>query len=189
MLSYDSIWTDELRLSLIDEPPEQASQFTTESEFKAEELLESRGSEHFEHPETVSKTTRLHWFRWWLPELLASSLSMISFIVLVAILWSVDGRAQQNLNLPHSFSLKLNAFVALLSSISRGSLMVPIGSVMSQEVWIWLSEKKKGSNRYGQLVDLELSDAASRGSLGSLQFLFRAGRRHVHYQVFRNYTS
>jgi len=126
----------------------------------------------------VSRTNRPSWLRWWRPEILATSISVAAFITLVAVLWSVDGRAQQYLTFPHSISFKLNALVALLSSISRGALMVPIGSVMSQEVWIWLSERKKGSSRYGQLLDLELSDAASRGSLGSLQFLFRARRRY-----------
>lgn len=56
--------------------------------------------------------------------------------------------------------------------------MVPIGSVMSQEVWLWLSEAKRRPNPGGQIEDLALSDAASRGSWGSFRLLFQAKRRY-----------
>ena len=52
--------------------------------------------------------------------------------------------------------------------------MVPVGSAISQEVWLWLSKAQKDS---GVLQNLESSDAASRGSWGSLIFLVRARTR------------
>ena len=114
----------------------------------------------------------LSFFRWWMPELFASLLSVASLIALIAILRHYHGRGIHDLYLPSS--LTLNGLVAILSTLTRVSLMVPIGSAISQEVWIWLSKPHK---EYGQLQDLEFSDAASRGSWGSLIFLIRARTR------------
>ena len=114
----------------------------------------------------------LSFFRWWLPELFASLLSVASLISLIAVLRHYHGRGIQDLRLPSS--LTLNGLVAILSTLTRASLMVPIGSAISQDVWLWLSKPQKGR---GQLQDLEFSDAASRGSWGSLVFLIRARSR------------
>ena len=111
-------------------------------------------------------------FRWWLPELFASLLSVASLVSLIAVLRHYHGRGVQDLRLPSS--LTLNGLVAILSTITRASLLVPIGSAISQEVWLRLSKSQKGR---GRLQDLEFSDAASRGSWGSLVFLIRARTR------------
>ena len=44
----------------------------------------------------------------------------------------------QDVGLPSG--LTLNGLIALLSTIARVALMVPVASVLSQEVWLWLSE-------------------------------------------------
>ena len=111
-------------------------------------------------------------FQCWLPELFASLLSVASFVSLIAVLRHYQGRGIHDLHLPSS--LTLNGLVAILSTLIRVSLMVPIGSAISQEVWLWLS---KPQNNRGQLQNLEFSDAASRGSWGSLIFLVRARTR------------
>lgn len=67
----------------------------------------------------------------------------------------------QEVNLPSS--LDLNGLIALLSTVNWVVFMVPVASVLSQEVWTWLYESKAGPRRRRQLRDLELSDA-TRGA-------------------------
>lgn len=116
-----------------------------------------------------SFTATILLLRWWLPELFASCLSILSFISLIILVNNYQGRPIQDTNLPPS--LTLNGLIALLSTIVRASLMVPVGSALSQV--IWLSLCSKGGRR---VVDLECADGASRGSWGSLLWLLRAKR-------------
>lgn len=115
----------------------------------------------------------LAFFQWWMPEIFASMLSVVSLISLIVVLRHYEGRGIHDLNLPSS--LTLNGLVAILSTLIRVSLMVPIGSAISQEVWLWLSKVTKN---HGRLRNLEFSDAASRGAWGSLIFLIRARTRY-----------
>lgn len=114
----------------------------------------------------VQKRSTLSDLTWWLPELFASSLAFASLVSIVAILRAYRGRDIQDVQLPRH--LTLNGLIAILATISRTALMVPVGSVMSQECWLWLSESR------GLLVDIERFDLASRGAWGSVQLLFRA---------------
>lgn len=118
-------------------------------------------------------------FLWWSPEILSSTISLGCLVATVAVLRHYDGRGIQDLNLP--YSLTLNGIVAAISTINRVALMVPVASALSQEAWLWFAPSRHavtGPAR-GQLRDLELSDAASRGAWGSLIFLLKARRRYV----------
>ncbi len=79
-------------------------------------------------------------------------------------------------------SIGLNGLVALLSTVNRVALMVPVGSAMSQEVWLWFSSTRRRPVCRARLRDLESSDAASRGAWGSLLLLFRARTRHSQHR-------
>ena len=114
--------------------------------------------------------------RWWIPELFASLLSICTFVSVMLILRNYHGRALNEINLPSS--LTLNTLIALLSTVNRVALMVPVGSAMSQEVWLWFSNPWSKSNHRARLRDLELSNAASRGAWGSLLFLFSGRSRY-----------
>ena len=116
--------------------------------------------------DTVQQRSTLSDLRWWLPELFASSLAFASLVSIVAVLRAYRGRDIQDVQLPRY--LTLNGLIAILATISRTALMVPVGSVMSQECWLWLS------NSRGLLVDIEHFDGASRGAWGSVQLLFKA---------------
>lgn len=72
--------------------------------------------------------------RWWIPELFASFLSICTFVSLIFILRHYHGRALNEIDLPSS--LTLNTLIALLSTVNRVALMVPVGSAISQEVWL-----------------------------------------------------
>ena len=114
--------------------------------------------------------------RWWIPELFASLLSICTFVSIMVVLRIYRAQALNKIDLPSS--LTLNTLIALLSTVNRVALMVPVGSAMSQEVWLWLSNPRSKKNRRARLRDLELSNAASRGAWGSLLFLFRARARY-----------
>lgn len=127
--------------------------------------------------------SRLLWYRvaksglrWWLPELFASLLSVVSFIALVALVHHYEGKGVQDLNLPAS--LTLNGLVALLSTLIRAALMVPVASALSQEALIWFSRSEKARKGRAQLSDLESLDAASRGAWGSFLFLLQIKSRY-----------
>ena len=106
--------------------------------------------------------------RWWLPELVASILSLASLATTVAVLRRFDGRSLNNLGLPKD--LTLNGIIAAISTINRVCLMLPVSAAISQEVWLWFAEPSTTKRR--PLEDLGKSDAASRGSWGSIVFLF-----------------
>lgn len=111
-------------------------------------------------------------FRLWLPEILASILSLLSLISILVLVSHYHGRGVQELAVYHALSL--NGLIALLSTVTRAALMVPIGSILSQEALLWLS-----TSRGAELEDLEISDAASRGASGSLVLLFKVQKRYV----------
>jgi hypothetical protein len=124
-----------------------------------------------------TKPARSSFLRWWFLEILASILSVASLLTIVIVLHRYDGLGLNDLNLPNS--LTLNGIIAALATVNRVALMVPVGSAMSQEVWLWFSSAAHEDTCHSRLLDLNISDAASRGAWGSLMFLFVARRRFV----------
>ena len=139
-------------------------------------LLENHTSHKGKGPRTekhphLTKVQRLSFwkstgifFRWWYTELVASLLSVGSFAAIgLLLLRSRGSPPNDNYVLP---SLTLNGLVALLATIARAALMVPVASALSQDIWLAFSEKKC------QLRHFMSADAASRGATGSFLFLF-----------------
>ena len=107
-------------------------------------------------------------FQWWYTELVASLLSVGSFVAIAFLLLRSRGSPPDNdYLLP---SLTLNGLVALLATIARAALMVPVASALSQDIWLAFSEKGC------QLRHFMSADAASRGATGSVLFLLRPRR-------------
>ena len=94
-------------------------------------------------------------FLWWWPEVLAILVSIASFAGIVAIAQHYRGHGIQQVELPSG--LTLNGLIALLSTIARAALLIPVASTLSQEAWLWLAK-----GRRAQLRDLKVSDDASR---------------------------
>ena len=92
---------------------------------------------------------------WWWPECLAAIVSIISFAGIVAIAQHYRGIGIQQVGLPSG--LTLNGLIALLSTIARAALLIPVASALSQEAWLWLAKGQRA-----QLRDLKVSDDASR---------------------------
>ena len=122
-----------------------------------------------------TKPSRSSFFRWWLPEICASIISVAALLSIIVVLRHYDGRALSDLNLPNS--LTLNGIIAAIATVNRAALMVPVGSAMSQEAWLWFSSTNQVAPGRGRFKDLSLSDDASRGAWGSLVFLLAARRR------------
>ncbi len=136
---------------------------------------------------TAAVNTDTSWLRWWLPEILASVLSVIAMASLIALLMVYDRRGLKDIDLPGS--LTLNGLIAFISEVARVALMVPVGSAVSQEAWLWLSRYPTGSTRRSQVQDLDISDAASRGAWGSFMFLLKAPRRYLAHAVITKFGA
>ena len=128
------------------------------------------------HRTTSTSSGAAHgWFRAWGPEILASILSICALMSIVGVLRAYEGHPLESINL--SSALTLNGLLALLGTLLRVLLMVPLGSALSQEAWLWLATNGHRQNPRSQLRDLSLSDAASRGAWGSMILLFFSWRR------------
>lgn len=109
----------------------------------------------------------------WFPEIFASVLSVGILIALAMVLSHYNGSTLADIDLPNG--LTLNGLVSILSTLTRICVMVPTASVLSQEAWLWFSNPKKPR----KLRDLERSEGAMRGVLGSLVFISTSPRRYV----------
>lgn len=108
--------------------------------------------------------------RWWWPEVLAALCALSALAAIVGVVRHYRGQRVDRVGLPQ-MSISLNGLIALLSTIFRAALLIPVASALSQDVWLCLSEGPRGPAGRGQLRDLEISDDASRGAWGSLLLL------------------
>ena len=148
-----------------------ASLGTTHSDYTT--LVDSFSDSAAKKP---TKRSRISVLRWWIPEIIASIISVGSLIGIAFFLRAYDGVGIDDIKLP--YSLSINGVVALLATVNRVALMIPIGSGLSQEIWLWFSTTDRGGKTRGRrLRDLSRSDDASRGAWGSLKLmLFYPGR-------------
>lgn len=130
--------------------------------------------DRFSHRTTKIRTP-LQTLRAWSPEIVATIFGIIALLAIVVVLKVYEGRPLDSLGLPEY--LTLNGLVAAIATLQRVFLVVPVGSVLSQEAWLWLDQNKHQANPRSRLKDLSLSDAASRGAWGSIIVLFYSGRR------------
>ena len=110
--------------------------------------------------------------RWWLPELVASFMSVASLLAIVAVLAVYDGHSLDSLNLPRQLSL--NGLVAILATLHRMFLAVPLGSLINQEGWLHFAKNKRPAS---YLRDLPRFDDAAKGPWGSLLFILTSPRK------------
>jgi hypothetical protein len=115
--------------------------------------------------------------RSWITEIIALFLAVCALLSIVSVLRVYQGKPIDDLDLPSA--LTLNGLLALLGTILRAVLAVPLGSVLAQEAWLWLASNAKRQIPRSRLRDLVASDSASRGEWGSFLLLFRSWRRTV----------
>ena len=71
---------------------------------------------------------------WWWAECLAALVSIVSFAGIVAIARHYRGLGIEQVGLPTGLSL--NGLIALLSTVTRAALLIPVASTVSQEAWL-----------------------------------------------------
>jgi hypothetical protein len=108
---------------------------------------------------------------WWGFEIAALVLAFASFVALILILQRWDKRPQQQWSYSH---LTLNGLVAILSTVTRASLLVPVAGAISQAKWTWFS-----TPRGRALESFEVIDQSSRGAWGSLRLLWHTRCYHL----------
>ena len=99
---------------------------------------------------------------WWLCELFSWLISALCIFGLALLLSYWDGRA-----VPDRWpsGITLNAYIAILSGITKYTLAVPIDSAIGQLRWQWFAKGPR------PLIDFEHFDDASRGPLGAAKLI------------------
>ena len=98
---------------------------------------------------------------WWMEELLAILLSIITLLAIVVILRKYDDRSLPTF----SHNVSLNFVVSTLATVSKSSLLLAVTSALGQVKWLWMSSKQRS------LQDLQVFDEASRGPWGASKLL------------------
>ena len=98
---------------------------------------------------------------WWIKEICAMLISILSLLCIVLILRMHEGRP-----LPDwPFSITINSLVSIFSTITGMMILVPLEQCISQAKWHWYQE-------YHPLADMETYDQGSRGPWGALKMLW-----------------
>ncbi len=104
---------------------------------------------------------------WWYWELGAASVSMTCISLLFLVLFKANGLPLSDWGM----SIQPNSVIAILVTIIRTSMMVPLAACLSQLKWSGLLRHS------GNLYSLQLFDDASRGPWGSFQMLINSDRK------------
>ncbi|KAH7419273.1 hypothetical protein BKA64DRAFT_751689 [Cadophora sp. MPI-SDFR-AT-0126] len=118
-------------------------------------------------PKTRPRSRLISYQSWWKYEILAATISILSMAALVGLLYHYNETVARRLG----HGITLNGDVAVLATICRTCLMIPVASGLSQGKWLWFSVDRAPENGR-RLEDLEVLDNASRGSWGSLDLLW-----------------
>ncbi|KAJ4990045.1 hypothetical protein SVAN01_04508 [Stagonosporopsis vannaccii] len=110
----------------------------------------------------VPQTTTKLIFSAWIFEILSVCASLAVLAAVAVVLGLHNGRS----NPTWSGGITLNTVVSIGSVLFRVSLMVPIGSCISQLTWVWFAHAQR------PLSDAVRFDKASRSLTGSLSFLY-----------------
>jgi len=139
-----------------------------------------RGSRGVPQEQSIHPTSLTSTLTWWIPELVASILSVASFCGVVGVLLTFNGRAAADIHLPRY--LTLNGLIAALATINRTCLTAPVCSAIMQEMWLYFASEAKRASSRSCLQDLSSYTEASSGAVGSIKFLAHArGRRYVFF--------
>ncbi|KAK8073276.1 hypothetical protein PG994_004175 [Apiospora phragmitis] len=109
--------------------------------------------------------TQLQW------EILSILLSIGIIVAMFVLLVEYDGKVVTDWRFP----INLTTLLALLSTVLRAALFVPITSIISQAKWKWFGD----ADRPRPLQDLQDIDMGSRSMLGALHMVPLAARASV----------
>jgi Protein of unknown function (DUF3176) len=100
---------------------------------------------------------------WWLWEILGMMTSFLSWVALIITLAVTNGEPQEKRFKVISF----NTIVSLMVTLTRVTVMVRVSSIIGQSKWLYFRAAPRS------VSDMQLFDSASRGTLGSIEFLLR----------------
>ncbi|KAK3347033.1 hypothetical protein B0T25DRAFT_460941 [Lasiosphaeria hispida] len=106
---------------------------------------------------------------WWWWEIAASALSILCMILLLVLLLKINGISLEAWSQP----IQPSSLIAVLTTVAKTSMMVPVAACISQLKWRHFQQKTD------KLQSLQLFDDASRGPWGSTAMLFTFRRRAV----------
>lgn len=101
------------------------------------------------------------WRRFWIAEILWCVVGLGSGAAIITVLAQHNGQRAPKWPL----GISLNTVLALLASVAKASLLIPVVEGLGQLRWIWFSTRAR------PVDDFELFDSATRGTLGSLRLL------------------
>ena len=113
------------------------------------------------HAPATSHKPRLKTY-WWIKELSALLVSILSFLCIVLTLRIHEGRPLPDWPL----SITINSLVSVFSTVMGMTLLVPLTEGISQAKWHWFVN-------YHPLSDMEVYDQGSRGPWGALKMLWK----------------
>ncbi|KAK4956665.1 hypothetical protein LTR10_006192 [Elasticomyces elasticus] len=130
-----------------------------------------KGSTNHDERSTGRRQSGLWLLAWWMPELVATLLSVALFVSIVAILRRSEGRGITEVDLPHNVTL--NGFIAALATLNRAFLVAPLGSALMQELWLFYAAESRKENPSSRLIDLKAYHEASQNAFGAMKYLIR----------------
>jgi hypothetical protein len=130
-----------------------------ENEDHADEPMEATSTDLSNAGKRPSILASLIW------EILSLALAAAALFGLVAILRKHQNKEVPKWTLGH-VEVTLNAIISIVSTLFRGSLLMPVAQSISQLCWTWYTRPRS-------LQDICYYDSASRGPLGSFRLLVR----------------
>ena len=100
---------------------------------------------------------------WWIWEISATIISLLSLMATALILYIHQGRPLPN----WPYSMTINSMIAVFSTIMKSAMLLCTAECISQSKWIWFRTKEHA------LTDVEIFDIASRGPWGSLHMFLK----------------
>jgi hypothetical protein len=139
----------------------------TESDENARysDLVSSQNPPSSQTPFKTSNSHETLHLKDWQWEFAASAFSLACFVAVVLVLAIYHNKSLSRWNFV--FDISLNTLIALLSTLSRTALLVPVASCISQLKWIHLAHSPR------TLRAVQIFDDASRGPWGSLQLIWK----------------
>ncbi|KAI0187781.1 hypothetical protein F4808DRAFT_19588 [Astrocystis sublimbata] len=125
----------------------------------SEEARHERGSVGSTHPKRPHVKRVISWWWWW--EIAATILSLTSLVLLFILLAKSNGRRLSSWSLP----IQPDSLIAVLTTVAKTSIMVPVASCLSQLKWGHFMSQSRPLNQF------QVMDDASRGPWGSFVFL------------------
>ncbi|KAK4550663.1 hypothetical protein LTR36_000242 [Oleoguttula mirabilis] len=116
---------------------------------------------------------------WWTLELISEGLAVAGLIALIVLLWCFQDQPLQKWPYHH---FMLNGAVALLATVIKTGLMLPVSAAIGQRKWQRFQTRRPVDEPLldkKTLRDFETFDEASRGAFGCAKVIFRTGAYDV----------